>query len=96
VGIMLIRDENGDDYFLRLSEFHMLSLRTDPDPHKEVGLMTSFVWLSAKVYTSVVVAPSLDPIKNLLLSEALLAEWQRAKDAASKPSGEEGGGDRNG
>ncbi len=96
VGIMLIRDENGDDYFLRLSEFHMLSLRADPDPHKEVGLMCSFVWLTANVYSSVVLAPSLDPIKNLLLSEWLQAEWQRAKDAASKPSGEVDGGDRNG
>lgn len=80
-GIMVIQDENGDDNFLRLSEFHLLSLRDDPNPHKEIGLMTSYVWLTAKVFTSILFASSLDPVKSLLLSEWLLAEWQRAKEA---------------
>lgn len=81
VAIMLLEDENGDDYFLPLSEFQLLSLQEDPDPRKEVGLITSFVCLTSQVFTSILLAPSLDPIKNLLLSELLLAEWQRAQEA---------------
>ena len=92
VGVILLRDENGDDFFLRLAEFHMLSLRENPDPRKDVGLMTSYLWLTANIYSSVIFASSLNPIKNLLLSEWLQTEWQRAKDAASKPSGADGGG----
>lgn len=91
VGIMLIKDENGEDYFLRLAEFHMLSLRENPDPRKEVGLMTSYLWLTATVYSSVIFASTLNPIKNLLLSEWLQTAWQRAKDAASKSSEAERG-----
>lgn len=90
-GILLIRDEDGDDCFLRLSEFHMLSLRENPDPRKEVGLVTSYLWLTADVFTSVICAFSLDPIKNLLLSDWLRSEWQRAEDAASTSSGADGG-----
>ena len=53
-GIMVIKDENGEECFLRISEFHLLSLRENPNPRKEVGLMTSFLWLTAKVYTSII------------------------------------------
>lgn len=95
-GIMVIQDENGNDYFLRLSEFHLLSLREHPDPHKEIGLITSYVWLTAKVYSSILFSYSLDPIKNLLLSDRLQSEWQRAKDAASKSANEVEGGESNG
>ena len=90
-GILLIQDENGDDCFLRLSEFHMLSLREAPDPRKDVGLITSYLWLTAEVSTSVILAASLDPIKSLLLSDWLQSEWQRAKDAASTSPGADGG-----
>ena len=95
-GIMVIKDESGDEYFLRISEFHLLSLRENPDPNKEVGLMTSFLWLTAKVYTSIVFASNLFPVKNLLLSEWLQKEWQRAKGSALKLSSEEVGGESNG
>lgn len=90
-GILLMQDENGDDCFLRLSEFHLLSLRENPDPRKEVGLMTSYLWLTADVYSSVIYAFNLNPIKNLLLSDFLQMEWQKAKDAASMSSGTDGG-----
>lgn len=96
MGILLIKDENGTDYFLRLAEFHLLSLREDPDPRKEIGLMTSYLWLTAKVYSSIIFAANLNPIKNLLLSEWLKAEWQRAKDATSKPTNEAEGGNSDG
>lgn len=87
-GVMAIEDENGEECFLPLAEFHLLSLREDPDPRKEIGLMTSYLWLTSKVYSSIIFAASLDPIKNLLLSEWLQAEWQRAKDAAANPPSE--------
>lgn len=90
VGIVLLKDKNGDDYFFRLAEFHMLSLRENSDPRKEVGLMTSYLWLTAAVYSSVVFASTLNPIKNLLLSEWLQTAWQQAKEAASKASEAEG------
>ena len=94
-GIMVIKDENGEECFLRISEFHLLSLRENPNPRKEVGLMTSFLWLTAKVYTSIIFATNLFPVKNLLLSEWLQKEWQRAKDSASNPSSEIVGGESN-
>ncbi len=87
-GVLAIEDENGDENFLQISEFHLLSLRENPDPHKEIGLTTSYLWLTAKVYSSIIFAASLDPIKNLLLSDWLQAEWQRAKDAAANPPSE--------
>lgn len=76
-------------------EFHLLSLRENPDPRKEIGLMASYLSLTAKVFTSIIFASSLDPIKNLLLSEWLQSEWQRAKDAASKSVNEATGGEVN-
>lgn len=91
--IMVIEDENGDDFFLFLSEFHMLSLRENPDPRKEVGLMTSFESLTSKVYSSIIFAYSLNPIKNLLLSEWLLAEWKRANNALLQHDNESVGGE---
>lgn len=95
-GIMAMKDENGEEYFLRISEFHLLSLRENPDSRKEVGLMTSLLWLTAKAYTSIIFASNLLPVKNLLLSDWLQKEWQRAKDSASKLSSEEAGGESNG
>ena len=96
-GVMAIEDENGEGCFLPLAEFHLLSLREDPDPRKEIGLITSYLWLTAKVYSSIIFAASLNPIKNLLLSEWLQAEWQCAKDAAASNSANKtAGGESNG
>ena len=94
-GILAIEGEHGDEYFLQITEFHLLSLRENPDPRKEIGLMTSYLSLTAKVFTSIIFAFSLDPIKNLPLSEWLQSEWQRAKDAASKSVNEATGGEVN-
>lgn len=80
-GILVIKREGDDDFFLRLAEFHLLSLRNDPDPHKEVGLLTSYVWLCAKVYSCVLLASSLNPVKALLLSDWLQDQWREAKDS---------------
>lgn len=95
-GIIVIKDEKGEEHFFRLSEFHLLSLRENPDPRKEIGLMTSYLYLTAKVYTSIIFATNLFPVKNLLLSECLQKKWQRAKDSAAKSSNEIAGGECNG
>lgn len=87
-GIMAMPDKNGNNHFLRLSEFHMLSLWTEPDSHKEIGLMTSYIWMIAKVYSSTIHSYNLNPVKNLLLAGWLQEEWQHAKDNSSKLSNE--------
>ncbi len=96
VAVMAIRNDKDQDYFIRLSEFHMVSFQENTDPRKEVGLVTSYVWLTARVYSSVVLASTLDPIKSLLLSEWLQTEWQKVKDAGEQSSKELSGGDGNG
>ena len=94
-GVMLIRDDKSNDYYLRLSEFHLLSLRNNPNSHGEVGLMTSFVWAVARASSSVVYAHTLAPIKMLLLSEWFQMGRQQAKDAAPEFSNKAIGGKYN-
>lgn len=66
---LVIKDEKGAISYVRLEEFHLLSIQETPD-HEEVGLMTSFVWVTARVYSTVVKGLNLHPIKNLLLAES--------------------------
>lgn len=94
-GIMLITDERGDDYFLRLSEFHLISIEAESNSPEKVALMTSFIRFTAKVYTSVFRAADFYPIISLLLSDWIQEEWKRAKDAATESSNKEIGGDIN-
>lgn len=94
--IMLLKDENGHDFFLRLAEFHMLSIQEKTDPRQETGLMSSYSWLTGKVFTSTIISANLDPVKNLLVSSWLEQEWQRAKEAKEHSSNELKGGDANG
>lgn len=96
VAIAATRNEEGEVRYTRLSEFHLLSFRENSDSQKEVGLVTSYIWLSAKIFTSVIFAYNLDPIKNLILSDWLQSEWQRAKEAGEQLSDEMPGGDANG
>lgn len=95
LGIILIRDDNGNDHYLRLSVLHMLSLRDSPTLHGEMALTTSFSWAAGKVRSCVVHASSLDPIKMLFLSDQFQAGWQRIKDAATEPLNKEIGGESN-
>ncbi len=81
-GFLVTKDERGNDLFARLAEFHMLSVQENTDTQKEVGLMTSYIWLTAKVFSGVLLASSLAPVKNLLLSEYLEAEWKRSRESA--------------
>jgi hypothetical protein len=68
---LLAEDADGKNSAIRLSEFHLLSISENSSPEKEIGLMTSYAWIGAKVYSDVIIGTSLNPVKNLLLSEAL-------------------------
>ena len=94
-GIMLITDERGDDYFLRLSEFHLISIEAESNSPEKVALMTSYIWLAPKVYMNVFRASDYYSIINLLLSDWIQEEWKRAKDAANESSNKEIGGEIN-
>lgn len=95
-GVMLVRDEKGNEKFIQLYEFYLLSLRTVTDPTKEIGLMTSFTAFLFMVHTSTILASNLGPVKTLLLSDFLQSEWQRSKDATTESSDKEAGGEING
>lgn len=71
--ILCIDDGKGGDKFIRLSELHLLSIGQNSDSKKEVGLMTSFTWFTAQVFTSIVIGSNLYPIKNLILADGLRA-----------------------
>lgn len=77
----IVRDLHGEDHIIPLSEFHMLSLQKNPQGKTEAALMTSFLWISAKVYTSPILSYNLDPVKNLLMADFLREEWEKQKDA---------------
>lgn len=81
--ILVSADEEGKLTFLRFSEFHMLCVFPNPEIKKEFGLIISFLWLTAKVYFDFIRGANLDPIKNLILSDALrdqIAEQQKPKE----------------
>lgn len=65
-----IRNEKNVISFVELSEIHLLSISPNSKPGREVGLMTSYTWMSAKIYSSVILGENLLPIKNLLLIDA--------------------------
>lgn len=71
LGFLVTKDDDGADRIIRLSEFHLLSISENSTPEKEIGLMTSYSWITAKVHSSIIIGMNLDPIKNLLLSEGL-------------------------
>ena len=94
--VLATRTEKGDEHFTRLSEFHMFSLQKNPEPKKEVGLVTSYVWLTARIYLGIYLGYNFEPIRSLLLAEWLHLEWQRAKEAREHSAGAKIGGDANG
>lgn len=68
---LLTKDADDKNSAIRLSEFHLLSISENSSPEKEIGLMTSYSWIGAKVYSNVILGMSLNPVKNLFLSEAV-------------------------
>lgn len=74
------KDEDGVFSVLRLSEIHMFSLSEDLSPKKETALMTSYSWMEAKVHSSIIIGPNLNPIRTLLLSDWI----KNKKDSVQK------------
>lgn len=70
-GILAIKRDDEKVTFVRVSEFHMLSISENSEPNREIGLMTSYLWITAKVSSSVVMGENLIPIKNLLCVDGL-------------------------
>lgn len=70
----LVTKDNNKTLFTRLTEFHLLSISESSTPEREIGLMVSYSWITAKVYSGIIMGNSLDPIKNLLLSESFISE----------------------
>lgn len=68
---LVTKDEDNRDTIVRLSEFSLLSISENSTPEREVGMMTSYSWMGAKVHTSIIMGMNLDPIKTLLVSEGL-------------------------
>lgn len=64
---LLAKDDTGADCAVRLYEFHALSISDNSDENKEIGLITSYSWINARVYASVIMGASLNPVKNLFL-----------------------------
>ena len=84
---LVIIDEKGNENFIKLLEFHLFTICEGSSPGKEVGLLTSFVYLTGKIYSSYIIGMSLDPIKSLLLSEEFrktISDMQKLEDSANE------------
>jgi len=68
---LVTKNENGDDCVIRLFEFHLLSISENSTEREEVGLLTSYSWMTGQVFSEVILGYNLRPVKNLLLSEGL-------------------------
>lgn len=88
-GFLAVKNPAGPDTFIRLQEFHLLSIHENQNPKKEIGLMASYVWPSPNVYSCCIFGSNLHPLKNLLLAEWFQSEWQRTKEATVQNATEE-------
>ena len=70
---LLLKQEGLDDKILQLSEFCLLSLAGTDKWDGEFGLLTTYSYLTGKVYSSTIGGTSLDPLKNLLLADWLVS-----------------------
>lgn len=70
----LVTKDDNKTLFTRLTEFHLLSISENSTPEREIGLMVSYSWIPTQVYFSIIMGYSLDPIKNLLLSDNFVSE----------------------
>ena len=66
---LVLEDNDENICFARLMGFHMLSIPETAVPGKEIGLMTSYSYMAAQVYSGVIMGQTLNPVKNLLFSE---------------------------
>lgn len=70
----LVTKDDNKTLFTRLTEFHLLSISESSTPEREIGLMVSYSWIPAQVHFSIIMGYSLNPIKNLLLSDNFASE----------------------
>ena len=81
---LLAKDDTGADCAMRLYEFHSLSISENSDEKKEIGLMTSYSWMNAKVYAGVIMGVNLNPVKNLFLfSDVLKNKYDKDQKSAT-------------
>ncbi|MBD5461966.1 MAG: hypothetical protein HDR24_02725 [Lachnospiraceae bacterium] len=70
----LVTKDDKKTLFTKLTEFHLLSISENSTPEREIGLMVSYSWIPAQVYFSIIMGYSLNPVKNLLLSDNFVSE----------------------
>lgn len=75
---LVAQDESNNENYIRLYELHLLSFSKGSRLKEESGLLTSYVWRIAKVFSSVIIGATLDPIKNLFLAEYYESESEEA------------------
>lgn len=87
---LAIRDTKGDITYVRLSEFHLLSLSENSKPGEVVGLISSYVWLNAKIFSDIIIGMNLEPVINLLMMEKLqMEEAEKQKEREKKKTMED-------
>lgn len=79
---MAVKNEE-EVVYVRLAEFHLLSISSNSKLEGEVGLMTSYSWLIGKVHSSVAYCDNLNPIKALFLSEGLRVKENKLNEESS-------------
>lgn len=78
--ILAIKNDDEKITFIRLSELHILSVSKNSEPGKEVGLMVSYLWITVKFFSSVIIGENLAPIKNLLCVDGLKISQDNEKN----------------
>lgn len=81
----LVTKNDNKTEFIKLEEFHLLSISENSTPEREIGLIVSYLWLTKEDYFSIIMGYNLYPIKNLLLVD----ELRRENDKDQKPMIEE-------
>lgn len=84
----LVTKDDNKTLFTRLTEFHLLSISESSTPKREIGLMVSYSWITAQVYSGIIMGNSLDPIKNLLLSESFISEGAEDQKSVIEEEGD--------
>lgn len=88
---LVTKNNENKTSFVRLEELHLLSICENSTPEREIGLMVSYSWITAKVHSSIIMGYNLDPVKNLLLAESLRPKNTEEEKAVKEMGDEENG-----
>ena len=66
---LVFMDDEGVTRCMQLKEFYLLSVIDDVESSKSWGILTSYSWFSAKIYTSIIQGYNLKPVVALFLSD---------------------------